>query len=111
MRSREVRITRSTRGAFGADARGRFAEQIEAHRELRQIVATLVGEHEAAREALEQRGVEVVLESPHLLADGCRRHAQLHGGRDEAAQPGRSLEGAQGIERGESPGHGRPRIT
>jgi hypothetical protein len=84
-------------GAFAADAGGRLAEQVEAGREFGKIVATLLGEYEPARETLEQRCVEILLEPAHLLAHRRRGHTQLRRRRDEAAEAGRRFEGAQGI--------------
>ena len=89
-----------------AQARRRFAEQIEAGGQLGQPVAALLGQHEAARESLEQRRVEIALEPADLLAHGRGAHAQLRAGRDEAAEPRGGLEGAQGVERRQAAAHG-----
>jgi hypothetical protein len=89
-----------------AEPRRRFTEQLEAGGQLRQPVAALFGEHEAARESLEQRRVEIALESADLLAHGRGAHAQLRAGRDEAAEPRGGFEGAQCVERGQAAAHG-----
>jgi hypothetical protein len=89
-----------------AHARRRFAEQREPGRELRQIVASFLGQHESAREPVEQRRVEILLEAAHLLAHCGSADVQLVGGRDEAAEPRGGLESAQRIERREASGHG-----
>ena len=103
---RERRQRQHAARALRAQPRRRFAEQREPRRQLRQIVAAFLGQHEAAREAIEQRRVEVALEPPHLLADGRRADVQLGGGRDEAAEPRGSFEGAQRIQRRQASGHG-----
>ena len=89
-----------------AEPRRRLAEQIEPGRQLGQIVAAFLRQHEPAREALEQRRVEVALEPPHLLAHGGSADVQLGGGGDEAAEPRRGFESAQGVQRRQASGHG-----
>ncbi len=77
---------------------GGLTQQVEAGGQFGKIVAALVGEHEAARQALEQGGVQILLEAAHLLAHGRGRDAQLGGRGHEAAQARGGFEGAQGIE-------------
>ena len=55
----------------------------------------LLGEHEAARGAPEQRDPEVALEAANLVADRSRGDVQLPRGPSEAEQASRGLEGAQ----------------
>ena len=75
-------------------------------RELGQIVAAFLRQHEPAREPLEQRRVEVALEPPHLLAHGRRADVQLGRGGDEAAEPRRGFESAQGVQGRQASRHG-----
>ena len=102
---RESRQCQHAARALRAQARRRFAEQRKSGRELRQVVSPFFGQHEAASEPVEQGSVEVLLESSYLLAHGRGADVQLGGGRDEAAEPSRSFEGAQRIQRREASGH------
>ena len=102
----ERRQRQHAAGALRAEPRRRFAEQIEARRQLGQIVAAFLRQHEPAREALEQRRVEVALEPAHLLAHGRGADVQLGRRRYEAAEPRRGFERAQGVQRRQTSGHG-----
>ena len=57
------------------------------------------GEAHALGVAFEQGGAQVVLQGLDVGRDRARRDAELFGCGLEAAQPGRRLEGAQGVER------------
>ncbi len=103
---RQCRQREHAARALRAQASRRLAEQREAGRELGQVVAPFLRQHEAAREPVEQRGVEVPLEPPYLLADGRGADVQLGGGRDEAAEASGRFEGAQRIQWGQASGHG-----
>jgi hypothetical protein len=98
-------------GAFGPQPRRGFTQQIESRGQLRKIIASLIGEHQAAGQALEEDRVEILLEASHLLADRRGGYAQLDGGRHEAAEPRGGFECTQGVEGRETSGHARARIT
>ncbi|MCY1300057.1 hypothetical protein D9M70_496150 [compost metagenome] len=65
-----------------------------------------IGEFYAASVLAEQAQPEVLLKRADLPAHRAVGDVQLLGGLADAEQPGRRLEGAQGVQRGEFVGHG-----
>jgi hypothetical protein len=64
-----------------------------------------LGELDRAGVAVEQGEPQALLQSADLVAERGRRHVQLPRGLREAQMTGRRLEGAQGIEGRQRPGH------
>ncbi|GGB66246.1 hypothetical protein GCM10007417_02460 [Glycocaulis alkaliphilus] len=64
-------------------------------------IGGLHGEQYALPGALQQAGLEHILQKPDLLGYGARCDAQLSRSCSKAAAPGGCLEGAQGIKRQE----------
>ncbi len=63
-----------------------------------QVGAAAAVEAHAAPPALEQLGVEMLLQGADAVADGGGGDAELVGGKGEALVPGGSLEEAQAVE-------------
>ncbi|MNL35276.1 hypothetical protein D3C87_1572970 [compost metagenome] len=84
---------------------GHAIEGILKHRQQR---LALGGDHQAARQALEQRHIEPALQQLDLVADGGLRHAQLDRCTGEAQMSRGCLEGPQCIEWKIRPDHGCP---
>jgi hypothetical protein len=61
---------------------------------------------EVAMKASEKGSAKFLLKNSNLPADGTLSHVKLIGRRDHAAQPGRRLEGSQGIQGRESARYG-----
>ena len=59
----------------------------------------LVGEREAARQAVEQAGAEAAFELRHLMADGALADAQFDRGAGEVEVARRGVESAKSVER------------
>ena len=84
---------------------GREPEVVEGGADARQIVLRLRRQRQRAVLPDEQANAELFLEPPDLMADRGLRHVQLGRGQGEAQMPGRGLEGAQSIQRGQPGGH------
>jgi len=80
-------------------------EGIEPLAHLGQHGPPLGGQFDGARQPVKQGKAEVVLEAADLVADGGRRHRQLFAGQFEAQVAGGGLEGAQGVQGGQSIRH------
>ena len=74
-------------------------DPVERAAQFRQQRLALVGQRQPARQAVEERGAEPLLQPLHLMAERRRRHVELDRRLLEARMARRRLEGAQGVER------------
>ena len=89
----------------GAQAPGRRVDSVEGRGQGRQVELAGVGQHEPPVQAPEQLHAERLLQGLDLMADRGLGDVELLGRLGERQVPGRGLEGAQGVERGQASGH------
>ncbi|MDP9813698.1 hypothetical protein J2W42_006573 [Rhizobium tibeticum] len=82
---------------LGACRKG-ASEKIKAVAQDRKQARSRTRQHELARPTLEQLATAYLFQQADLVADRCRRHAELHRFGLEAAVPSDGLDGMQGAQ-------------